>query len=50
MYSREQIAKIYDRRRQGLYDDQQFARLEADIIRAAREGRVADPVTDINGK
>jgi hypothetical protein len=49
-YTRDQIAKIYDQRRQGLYDDQQFARLEADIIRAAREGRVADPITDINGK
>jgi hypothetical protein len=49
-FTRDQIAKFYEARRQGRYDDAQWARLESQIIAAAREGRVADPITDINGK
>jgi hypothetical protein len=40
-FSRAEIAKIYEQRRKGLYDDQQFARLEAEIFRASAEGRIA---------
>jgi hypothetical protein len=48
-YSRQEIQKFYDRRRQGLYDDAQWARLEAEIIAAGREGRITGGL-DINGR
>jgi hypothetical protein len=49
-YSRAEISRLYEQHRQGLFGAQQWARLESDIIAAAREGRVIDPVTDIAGK
>jgi hypothetical protein len=48
-FTREQIAKMYRLRQQGYYDDQQWARLEAQIIAAGREGRIAGGL-DLNGK
>jgi hypothetical protein len=40
IYSRQQIADYYKRRQAGLIDDATWARREADIIAAGREGRV----------
>src|SRR5215471_9793738 len=40
VYSREQIKRLYDQRRHGAISDANWARIEADIIAASREGRV----------
>jgi hypothetical protein len=48
-YSRDQIAALYEKRRKGLFDEQQWARLENEIIAAGREGRIAGAL-DLNGK
>jgi hypothetical protein len=40
IYTRQQIADLYERRRKGGIDDARWAPIEADIIAAAREGRV----------
>jgi hypothetical protein len=40
IYSREQIKRLYDQRRHGAINDANWARIEADIIAAGREGRV----------
>jgi len=40
IYSREQIKHLYDQRRHGTISDANWARIEADIIAAGREGRV----------
>jgi hypothetical protein len=40
VYTRQQIANLYERRRKGEIDDARWARIEADIIAAASEGRV----------
>jgi hypothetical protein len=45
IYTRREIAKIYDDHRRGVYAgrDADWMRQEADIIAAAREGRVSNP-------
>jgi len=40
IYTREQIKHLYDQRRHGTISDANWARIEADIIAAGREGRV----------
>jgi hypothetical protein len=40
IYSREQIKHLYAQRRLGHINDANWARIEADIIAAGREGRV----------
>jgi hypothetical protein len=40
LYSREQIKQLYEQRRRGAINDANWARIEADIIAAGREGRV----------
>ena len=40
VYSREQIKRLYEQRRLGHINDANWARQEADIIAAGREGRV----------
>jgi hypothetical protein len=40
VYTRQQITDLYKRRRDGLIDDKSWARQEADIFAAGREGRV----------
>jgi hypothetical protein len=51
IYSRDQIARLYEQHRRGAYNgrEQEWARLEHDIIRAGKEGRVLNPV-DLAGK
>jgi hypothetical protein len=48
-YTRQQIAKFYEQRRKGFYDDQQWARLENEIVRAGAEGRISGGL-DVNGR
>jgi hypothetical protein len=47
IYSREQITKLYDQHRRGAYAgrEAEWAKLEVDIIRAGREGRIQNPVS-----
>jgi hypothetical protein len=40
IYTRQQIANLYERRRKGEFNDARWAQIEADIIAAGREGRV----------
>jgi hypothetical protein len=40
IYTREQIKRLYDQRRHGGISDANWAKVEADIIAAGREGRV----------
>ena len=51
IYSRDDISKLYRRHQQGAYANRksEWARQEADIIAAGREGRIRNPV-DVNGK
>jgi predicted metal-dependent phosphoesterase TrpH len=49
IYSRDEIAKLYRRRQQGAFSDAAWATQEADIIAAAREGRIRNPM-DVSGK
>jgi len=44
-YTRAQIAKLYEQHLRGAYKDREteWQRLEADIIRAGAEGRIANP-------
>jgi hypothetical protein len=51
IYSRDQIARLYEQHRKGAYAgrEQEWQRLEHDIIAAGREGRVINPV-DLAGK
>jgi hypothetical protein len=48
IYTRDQIAKLYRKHQQGAYANREleWARQEQDIIRAAAEGRVLNPVVD----
>jgi hypothetical protein len=39
-YTRDQIKQLYDRRAHGTISDAQWAPLEADIVKAASEGRI----------
>jgi hypothetical protein len=50
-YTRAQIAQLYDQHRRGVYRgrEAEWARQEADIIAASREGRVVNPM-DVHGK
>jgi hypothetical protein len=41
IYTRPQIAKLYEQRRLGQISDARWGPLEADIVRAAGEGRIA---------
>jgi hypothetical protein len=52
IYTRAQIAKLYRQHQQGAYNgrEAEWQRLEADIIAAGREGRIRNPVFDVNGK
>ena len=51
VYSRAEIARLYDQHRRGAYagKEAEWARQEADIIRASAEGRIAGGV-DVAGK
>jgi hypothetical protein len=49
LYTRQQIMDLYKRRRDGLIDDKSWARQEADIVRAASEGRVVGALNLIDG-
>jgi hypothetical protein len=51
IYTRQQIAQLFEQHRKGAYAgrEQEWARLEHDIIAAGREGRVLNPV-DLAGK
>jgi len=40
-YTRAQILQLHSLRRKGAYSHAEWARLEADIIAAGREGRIA---------
>jgi hypothetical protein len=40
VYSRQEIAALYERRRKGGIDDARWAQIEADIVKAASEGRI----------
>ena len=40
IYSRAQIADLYERRRKGEFNDARWRPIENDIVAAAREGRV----------
>jgi hypothetical protein len=44
IYTRPQIAKLYEQRRLGQINDANWARQEADIVAAGREGRVVGAV------
>jgi hypothetical protein len=44
IYSRPQIANLYERRRKGEFTDASWAPLEADIVKAAGEGRIVGAV------
>jgi hypothetical protein len=52
IYTRAQIAKLYRQHQQGAYNgrESEWARQEADMIAAGREGRIRNPVFDVNGK
>ena len=50
LYRRDEISKIYRQHQQGKFSEAAWQRQEADIVAAAREGRVLNAVTDINGK
>jgi hypothetical protein len=52
IYSRQQIAQLYSQHRRGYYNgrESEWQRQEQDIIAAGREGRVVDPVFDVQGK
>jgi hypothetical protein len=41
VYSREQVRQAYERRRRGQYSDDEWRRVEHDIIAAGREGRIS---------
>jgi hypothetical protein len=41
IYSRQDIARLYERRRKGEINDAQWRQIEPDIVRAASQGRVA---------
>jgi hypothetical protein len=43
-YSREQIKQLYEQRRLGRINDANWARQEADIVKAAAEGRVVGAI------
>jgi hypothetical protein len=49
VYSRPQIAALYERHRRGELVGPEWAGLEVDIIRAGAEGRITNPV-DVFGK
>jgi hypothetical protein len=51
IYTREEIAKLYDAHHRGVYvgREAEWARQDADIIAAGREGRIRNPV-DVHGK
>jgi hypothetical protein len=42
VYSREDIGRLYEKRRKGGYTDDTWNRIEADIFQAQRDGRVVD--------
>jgi hypothetical protein len=44
IYTRPQITDLYKRRREGHIDDARWAQIEADIVKAAAEGRVVGAV------
>jgi hypothetical protein len=52
VYSREQIAALYEQHRKGAYvgREAEWAKLEYDICRASGEGRITNPITDLHGK
>jgi hypothetical protein len=52
IYTRAQIAKLYRQHQQGAYNgrEAEWARQEQDLFAAAREGRIRNPVFDVNGK
>jgi hypothetical protein len=41
IYTRQQIANLYERRRKGEFSDATWARWEAEIFAAANQGRIA---------
>ena len=49
VYTRQQITDLYKRRRDGLIGDAAWARQEADIVRAASEGRVVGALNLTDG-
>jgi hypothetical protein len=49
LYTRQQITDLYKRRRDGLIGDAAWARQEADIVRAASEGRVVGALNLTDG-
>ena len=52
IYSRADIEKAYRDYMRGAYRGREFEyqKLSAEFIRAAREGRIADAITDLNGR
>ena len=48
-YSREQIKQLYESRRLGRINDQKWAPIEADIVKAAGEGRVVGALNLTDG-
>jgi hypothetical protein len=49
IYTRQQITDFYKQRRDGRINDANWARREADIIAAGREGRVVGAVNPVDG-
>jgi hypothetical protein len=49
IYTRAQIAKFYEARRKGEISDADWARREADIFAASRQGRVAGALSLVDG-
>jgi hypothetical protein len=49
IYTRQQITDFYKQRRDGHINDANWARREADIIAAGREGRVVGAINPVDG-
>jgi hypothetical protein len=51
VYTRDEVKQIYDAHRRGRYQgrEAEWARQDADLIAAAREGRILSPM-DVHGK
>jgi hypothetical protein len=49
IYTRQQITEFYKQRRLGQISDADWARREADIVRAPSEGRVVGMINPVDG-
>jgi hypothetical protein len=49
LYTRQQITDLYKRRCDGLISDADWARREADIVKAAAQGRVVGAINPVDG-